>query len=170
MSKIDKLTEETVCQIAAKYGNDPQQIIAVLLDIQEASGKNFVDQKWAQLTSEVLNVPLSKVYDILTFYAMFSTSPRGKYIIEICQSAPCRFCGVKNVILWFEKAAGVKLGETSADGKITLLGTSCVGACEKGPVVKIGDDVFGDLNEEKVINLVKACREGTLKEVYLCQN
>ena len=154
-----------------RYGNDPQQLIAVLLDIQGASGKNYVEKKWAKLTADVLKVPLSKVFDVLTFYAMFGTQPRGEFLIEICSSTPCFFCNSQEVVNWFEAAAGVKVGQTTADGKVTLFYTSCVGACDIGPVAKIGDDVFGNLNEEKVKNLVKLCREGNRQELKsICQN
>jgi NADH-quinone oxidoreductase subunit E len=152
-----------------KYGNDPQQLIAVLLDIQAASGKNCVEKQWAQLASTVLNVPLSKIFDVLTFYAMFSTQPRGEYVIEICRSTPCFFSRSEEAVKWFEGAAGIKMGQTTADGRISLFYTSCVGACGIGPVAKIGDDVFGNLTEEKVKLLVQRCREG--KELLsLCQN
>jgi len=172
MDSDRKLTESSVIKIMEGYGNDPQQLIAVLLDIQTASGRNYVDQQWARLVSKVLAVPLSKIFDVLTFYAMFSTTPRGEYLIEICQSAPCHFNNgplgrAEQVVGWFEAAAGIKMGQTSDDGKITLARTSCVGACEIGPVAKIGDDVFGSLNEEKVKALVKCCREGNISQ---CQN
>ena len=166
---MQELSKDQVLKIMERYGNDPQQLIAVLLDIQAASGKNFVEKHWAQLASEVLNVPLSKIFDVLTFYAMFSTQPRGEYVIEICRSTPCFFSCSDEVVKWFEKAAGVKMGQTTADGKITLFFTSCVGACDIGPVAKIGDDVFGNLTEDKVKLLVERCREG--KELLsLCQN
>ncbi|MDR1251286.1 MAG: NAD(P)H-dependent oxidoreductase subunit E [Treponema sp.] len=159
-----ELTEDHVLKIMERYGNDAQQLIAVLLDIQAASGRNYVDERWSVLTSKTLNVPLSKIYDVLTFYAMFSTEPRGAYVIEICQSTPCHFTRAEEVVGWFEAAVGIKMGETSADGRITLSRTSCVGACDIGPVAKIGDDVFGSLTEEKVRALVKSCREGDLGE------
>ena len=166
------LTKDQVLKIMESYGNDPQQLIAVLLDIQAASGKNFVEKQWAELASAVLDVPLSKVYDVLTFYAMFSTTPRGEYIIEVCQSTPCHFCNADEVLGWFEAAAGIKAGQTSADGKITLVRSSCFGACEIGPAVKIGSDVFGNLNEEKVKMLVNCCRSANGKKELesLCQN
>jgi NADH-quinone oxidoreductase subunit E len=175
MDTTRELTEDAVLHIAEKYGNDPQQLIAVLLDIQAASGRNYVDKKWALLVSKVLDVPLSKIYDVLTFYAMFSTEPRGEYVIEICQSAPCHFNKAQQVVNWFEAEAGIKIGETDAEGKITLARTSCVGACDTGPVAKIGDDVFGSLDGEKVKALVKCCREGNLQAlaragVMACQN
>jgi NADH-quinone oxidoreductase subunit E len=165
-----KLTEDAVLKIMEGYGNDPQQLIAILLDIQAASGRNYVDRQWAELAAGVLAVPLSKIFDVLTFYAMFSTEPRGEYVIEICESAPCRFGKAPQVLGWFEAAAGIKVGETGANGKITLARTSCVGACEIGPVAKIGDDVFGNLTEEKVKALLAGCRAGNLKEVMPCQN
>jgi NADH-quinone oxidoreductase subunit E len=166
---MQELSKDKVLKIMERYGNDPQQLIAVLLDIQAASGKNCVEKQWAQLASAVLNVPLSKIFDVLTFYAMFSTQPRGEYVIEICRSTPCYFSRSGEVVRWFEETAGVKMGQTTADGKITLFYTSCVGSCDIGPAAKIGDDVFGNLTEDKVKQIVGRCREG--KELLsLCQN
>jgi NADH-quinone oxidoreductase subunit E len=166
-----ELTKEDVLKIMENYGNESQQLIAVLLDIQAASGKNCVEQRWAELAGTILKVPLSKIYEVLTFYAMFSTAPRGEYVIEICRSTPCHFTQAEEVTRWFEDAAGIKTGETSADGRITLLRTSCVGACDIGPAVKIGDHVFGSLNEEKVKALVQCCCQGNQEGLQsLCQN
>jgi len=168
---MQNLSKDQVLKILESYGNDPQQLIAVLLDIQAASGINCVEKQWAELTSAVLNVPLSKIYDVLTFYAMFSTEPRGEYVIEICRSTPCFFSKAAEVVHWFETAAGVKMGQTTADGRLSLFFTSCVGACDIGPAVKIGDDVFGNLSEEKVKKLVDCCRNGKSEELRsLCQN
>ncbi|MCL2129498.1 MAG: NAD(P)H-dependent oxidoreductase subunit E [Treponema sp.] len=168
---MQELSKEKVINIMESYGNESQQLIAILLDIQAASGKNYVSKRWAELASTVLNVPLSKIYDVLTFYSMFSTRPRGQYVIEICKSTPCHFTKADEVVKWFEEAAGIKIGETTGDGKITLLRTSCVGACDTGPAVKIGDHVFGNLTSEKVNALVKHCIEGNLKGLEsLCQN
>ena len=168
---MQNLTRENVLEIIAGYGNDPQQLIAILLDIQAASEKNYVDQQWAELTSKTLNVPLSKIYELLTFYSMFNTEKRGEYVIEICKSTPCHFTKATDVLRWFENATGIKAGETTKDGKITLQRTSCIGACDIGPAVKIGDHVFGNLTEEKAGILVRLCRENNEKELQsLCQN
>jgi NADH-quinone oxidoreductase subunit E len=168
---MQKLTKAKILKIMESYGNDPQQLIAILLDIQAASGRNYIPERWVYLASTVLNVPLSKIYDILTFYAMFSTKERGEYIIEICQSTPCHFTQAEEVVHWVEAAAGIKVGETTKDGKLSLFRTSCVGACDIGPVVKIGDHVFGNLTEERVKTLVKCCWEGNSEMMEsLCQN
>jgi NADH-quinone oxidoreductase subunit E len=168
---MQNLSRGQVLKIMERYNNEPQQLIAVLLDIQAASGKNCVEKNWAQLVCETLNVPLSKVYDVLTFYAMFSTEPRGEYIIEICRSTPCFFSRTQEVVKRFEAEAGIKMGETTADGKLSLHYTSCIGACDIGPVAKIGDDVFGNLTAENVKKLVQCCRDGNTEELHaLCQN
>lgn len=168
---MQTITKDKVLAIMTYYNNDPQQLIAVLLDIQAASGVNCVEKQWADLVSSVLNVPLSKIYDVLTFYAMFSTQPRGEYVIEICGSTPCHFTGAGEVVRWFEEAAGIKTGQTTADGKITLSRTSCIGACDIAPAVKIGDNVFGNLTREKVNTLIKCCRDGNVQELEsICQN
>lgn len=168
----DQLSEGQVLKIMDKYGNNAQQLIAVLLDIQAESGANYVDEKWASLTARVLNVPLSQIYDILTFYAMFCSVPRGEYVIEICKSSPCHFTGEPEVVDWFERILGIKMGETTPDGKFTLSQTCCVGACDIGPVAKIGDEVYGNLTFEKVNTLVRSYREGlpSFREALACQN
>ena len=168
---MHELTKENIVKIMENYKNDPQQLIAILLDIQMASGKNYIEQQWATLTSNVLNVPLSKIYDVLTFYAMFSIKERGEYVIEICESTPCHFTKAEELLSWFEDAAGIKTGETTTDGKISIFRTSCIGACDISPAVKIGDHVFGNLTKEKVEDIIKFCREGNSKELAaLCQN
>ena len=171
LKTMQSLSKEQVLKIMERYGNDPQQLITVLLDIQAASGKNCVEKQWAELAAEILNVPLSKIHDVLTFYAMFSTEPRGEYVVEICRSTPCFFTKTGEVVRWFETAAGIKMSETTANGRLSLFYTSCVGACDTGPVAKIGDDVFGNLTEEKVKKLVQCCMEGKAEDLHsLCQN
>ncbi len=166
------LTEDQVLKIMEKYNNDPQQLIAVLLDIQAASGSNYVDEQWAALAARVLDVPLSQVYDILTFYAMFSAKPRGEHVIEICRSTPCHFTEAEQVVGWFEQTLGIKMGETTSDKKFTLSRTCCVGACNVGPVAKIGDEVYGDLTSAKVNTLIRSYRENVPgdREALACQN
>jgi len=180
---MQEIQKNQILKIIERYNNDPQQLIAILLDIQAASGKFYVEKHWAELTAEVLKVPLSRIYDVLTFYSMFNTKPHGEFIVEICRSTPCFFAGhsashdgdgkggSQDIVRFFEEAAGVKIGETTANGRLSLVYTSCIGACDIGPAVKIGDDVFGSLTEEKVKTLVKCCLTGNRQELRaLCQN
>lgn len=167
-----QLTETDILAILRKYDNNPQQLIAILLDVQEASGSNHVDRKWAECIAGALALPISQVHEVLTFYAMFSTVKRGEYVVEICQSTPCGFDRAGQLVAWFEKELGIKMGQTSVDGKFTLQRTCCVGACDVGPVAKIGDEVYGNLTAEKVSAIVAACRNGVTErmEELACQS
>ena len=155
---MPELDEDRVRGILRGFNNDPQQLTAALLDIQEASGRSYVDRRWAELTSKTLKVPLTLVFEMLTFYSMFSTAPRGRHVIEVCRSAPCHFQEAGRVLGWLEEILGVRCGETTPDGLFTLERTSCVGACDSGPAVRVGDEVFGGLTREKAEALVMSLR------------
>jgi NADH-quinone oxidoreductase subunit E len=161
----DELKKEQVLEIIQKKGKQKEQILSILLEIQKASGKNYVDRAWARLVADELGLPLTKVYDVLTFYAMYATEPRGKYVIEICKSAPCHVANASAVVEMFEEALGIKMGETTADQLFTLQYTSCIGACDIAPAVKIGEKVYGHLTKEKVAEIINSFRG-----VSTCQN
>lgn len=153
-----ELKKEQVLKMIKSKKGTKEQLLAILLEIQKASGQNYVDKKWARLVADELGLPLTKVFDVLTFYAMFSTKPRGKYVIEICKSAPCHVTGGASVIQLFEKQLGIKMGETTADRLFTLQYSSCFGACDQAPAVKIGEMIYGKLTEEKVVEIIESFR------------
>lgn len=148
-----------VVAIVEKYGRERDQLLAILLDIQETSGSNSISREDALIVARELGIPLSEVFEVLTFYSMFSTEPRGKYLIEICKSTPCKLCGTAAIVALFEKELGIKIGETTPDRLFSLAYTSCVGACEIGPVAKIGEDVYGDLTPGRVSEIIRKYRE-----------
>lgn len=159
-----ELKKEQVLKIIKSKGKEKEQLLAILLEIQQASGQNYVDKKWARLVADELGLPLTKVYDALTFYAMFSTEPRGKYIIEICQSAPCHVMNKAALVQMFEKQLGIKMGETTPDGLFTLQYSACFGACDLAPAVKIGEKVYGKLTAQKVAEII-----ANYRGVSVCQ-
>lgn len=151
----EELNSSQIIRIIEGIGKSKEQLLSILLVIQNASGKNYVEERWAQIVATELNLPLSKVYDVLTFYAMFSTKPRGKYVIEICKSTPCYISKSDVIAKIFENRLGIKVGETTKDHQFTLLYTACMGACDIGPVAKIGEDVYGDLTPDKINNILR---------------
>ena len=151
----EELNSSQIIRIIEDIGKSQEQLLSILLAIQNASGKNYVEEEWAQIVAMELNLSLSKVYDVLTFYAMFSTKPQGKYVIEICNSTPCYINKSEKIAKIFENQLGIKLGETTKDNQFTLLYTACVGACDIGPVAKIGKDVYGDLTPDKINDIIR---------------
>ncbi|MDF2634653.1 MAG: hypothetical protein K0R78_1527 [Pelosinus sp.] len=152
---VGELNSSQILTIIEGIGKSKEKLLLILLAIQNASGKNSVEEEWAKIVASELNLPLSKVYDVLTFYAMFSTEPRGKYVIEICKSTPCYINKSDAIAKIFEEQLGIKVGETTKDQQFTLLYTACVGACDIGPVAKIGEDVYGDLTQTKIIDIIR---------------
>ena len=108
-----ELKKEQILKIIQEKGQAPENLLAILLTIQEASGRNYINKDWAKIVALELELPLTKVYDILTFHAMFSIEPRGKYVLEICHSAPCRVSKSEQVVQMFTEELGIKMGETT---------------------------------------------------------
>jgi NADH-quinone oxidoreductase subunit E len=159
---MPEFDEKTVLSIMAGYDDDPQQLIAVLLDIQEASGRNFIPKDSLRLVSRVLRVPLARIYEVITFYEMFSLCPRGRRLVEICDSPPCAFNGAEELMGCFREALGIGEGETTEDGLFTLKRAGCFGFCEKAPSVRIGSYRSGGLSLEEVLSLIRREREELL--------
>ena len=97
------------------------------------------------LISEELDVPVSKIYGIATFYAQFSLTPKGDYIIQVCTGTACYVKGAQAVLDEVFHLLGIKSGETTPDGKFTIQDTRCLGCCGLAPVMTINEDVYGRL-------------------------
>ncbi len=116
--------------------------------------QNFVPSEAAELVAERLKVPLSKVYEVLTFYTMFSTKLRGKYVIRVCNSLPCHVTGGSQIIDALFKELKVGFGGTTEDGLFTLEKTGCLGLCGVGPVIMINDQFYGNLTVDRVAEIL----------------
>ncbi|MDR1166816.1 MAG: NAD(P)H-dependent oxidoreductase subunit E [Deltaproteobacteria bacterium] len=158
---MPELSESQARAIMADFHDDPQRLIAILLDIQEASGANRVEKKSALLVSETLGVPLTRIYEILTFYSMFSLAPRGKYLVEACESAPCHFDGGETTLSHLADILGVSPGETTADGLFTLEKSACFGACGHGGAFKIGDEAYRGGSRNQIASVIRSYRENS---------
>lgn len=105
--------------------------------------------------SEGLNIPLSEIYGVVTFYSHFTIEPRGEYTIGVCLGTACYVKGAQAIIDKVSEITGAKVGKTSPDGKFTLEATRCIGACGLAPVMTINEDVYGRLNASEVPDILK---------------
>jgi NADH-quinone oxidoreductase subunit E len=150
---------ERLNDILEKYRYAKENLIQIMLELQALSGKNYLPKEWVEYVAEALELPLSKVYGVITFYAMFSTEPRGKNLIEVCKSGPCHVAGSESIEQLLEKELGVKPGETTADGLFTIERSSCFGACDISPAIKIGEKVYGNLTQDSLKVVIDSYRE-----------
>ena len=138
---------------------DKEHLLSILIEIQRECRRNYINEASAKVVAEKLDIPLVQLYDILTFYAMLETKPRGRYIIEVCNNAPCYISKSHVMAKFLRKELGINFGETTPDGMFSLQYMPCVGACNIGPVIKIGDKVYGHLNEDRIRKILEELRE-----------
>lgn len=150
--------EERVKAIINGHAGDASALLKVLHAIQDLDGVNYLSEQELILVAEGLNVPLSKVYGVATFYSLYSVKPRGRHIIRVCENAPCHVVGAAEVIQALQELLGIKVGETTSDGNFTLELTSCLGVCGVAPAMMIGDDVHGNLTPEKLNSILAEYR------------
>lgn len=137
--------------------NDESSLIAVLHHAQNLYG--YLGREVQEYIADKLNMPVSKVYGVITFYSYFSTEPKGKYVISICIGTACFVKGAKDILEDFKKVLGIKEGETTKDGLFTLDTLRCVGSCAIAPVVLVNDKVYGHFTKAEVTELINSLRE-----------
>lgn len=145
-------------EIVEKHGRTPDKLIGIMLECQEYSKQQYLKNEDILAISQEMNIPESRVYSVASFYSLLSIQPRGKFIIQICNDVPCYINGSMNLVYELENALGIKMGETTKDKLFTLEFTSCLGCCEKAPVMQIDDVVYGNLTNDKLSNILNEYR------------
>jgi len=142
-----------VKSICDKYGNDPGELINILHEAQHLLG--YLPEDVQRVIARKLNIPVSKVYGVVTFYTFFTMSPKGKHPISVCLGTACYVRGSEKLLEEFKRVLGIDVGETTPDGKFSLDCLRCVGACGLAPVVMIGEKVYGRLQPESVKKIIE---------------
>jgi NADH:ubiquinone oxidoreductase subunit E len=148
---LKEFTKEQVVilnSIIEKFKGKPGGLIPVLEEAQVAL--EFIPISVQKRIASGLNLPLSRVYGVVTFYSFFTMTPRGKHTVRVCLGTACYVRGGKALTDALEKQFGIKQGETTADRMFTLESVRCLGACGLGPVVVVDEDVHGRLKPGKV--------------------
>jgi len=144
----DEMVKTTVNQILENYSGREDDLVAVLIDINKSLG--FIPKIALDQVSSRMKLPKSRLFSATTFYSMLSTSPRGRHVVQFCENAPCHVVGGKQLFEALKDQLGLEPGETSEDGKWTLLTTSCIGVCSVGPVILIDDEIYGEVTPSRL--------------------
>jgi NADH:ubiquinone oxidoreductase subunit E len=116
---------------------------------------NYIPKEMLIELSEYLDMPLSKLYSMATFYKALSLIPKGKNIIKVCDGTACHIRSSKSLLDEIEKTLGIKPGETTKDGNFSLETVNCLGSCAIAPVMVINDKYYGKLTPAKVREILK---------------
>ncbi len=147
------MTRSEIEMIINKYGNKESSILAILQDIQ--AKEKYLPREALELVGEKLNIPISKIYRIATFYRAFSLMPRGKHEICVCMGTACHVRGAQRIVDQIKLELGIRPGETTRDQNFTLETVNCLGVCAAGPVVAIDGEYFGKMSPAKVEETLK---------------
>ena len=145
-------------EIMGRYHGEKSSLIAILQDIQEAY--RYLPQNVLQYISKELFVPLTKIYEVATFYKAFSLSPQGEHIVKLCMGTACHVRGAARILDKLERDLALKPGQTSSDYKFTLETVNCVGACALGPVMVLDGEYHGQVNFKAVEKVIGSLTKG----------
>lgn len=140
--------EDQLRQVIAEHKGMPGATMPVLQAAQEIFG--YLPEEVQIMVAEGLDIPLSEVYGVASFYAQFTMNPKGRYQISVCLGTACYVKGAADILTAVEKKLGIKTGSITKDGTFSLDACRCVGACGLAPVMMIGSDVYGRLTPDQV--------------------
>lgn len=149
---ISKEEWEQIEQVIARYKGRHGALIPVLKETQDICG--YLPQKVQHLIAKGLNLPPAQVYGVVSFYAFFTTIPRGKYIIRVCMGTACYVRGSKQILENLQRELNVEVGGITRDRRFSLEAVRCLGACGLAPVMVIGHNTYGMLEPKKAIEIV----------------
>lgn len=128
-------------------------LIIILHKAQEIF--EYIPEEVQEFIAEKIEVPVSKVYGVVSFYNFFSMEPKGKYPISVCTGTACYVRGAEKILEALQKELGLKLGGVTEDGLFSLDSLRCVGACGLAPVMLVGKDVHGKVKPEDVKKIIE---------------
>lgn len=141
-----------VKELLQEFTGTEGPLLPALHKLQDTYG--YVSHDMHRVMSEVLGIPTTQIASVQSFYHFFYEQPQGTYVIRLCGSAPCHMKHADSLLEAFEEALGIRAGETTEDGRFTLLTTGCIGACDRAPAALINDTVYGPLDPAQVKTLL----------------
>ncbi|HOG24771.1 MAG TPA: NADH-quinone oxidoreductase subunit NuoE [Bacteroidales bacterium] len=150
--EINDCHKQTIKEICESFGNKRSELINILHATQEHFG--YLPEPVQLEIALNLNMPLAKVYGVVSFYSFFTMTPKGKFPISVCLGTACYVRGAEKIVEALEKELKIKVGQVTEDGKFSLDCLRCIGACGLAPVMMIGDKVHGRLEPEMIKDIL----------------
>ena len=147
-----KEQEAKLLEVIAKYKGMKGALMPIMQEAQEIYG--YLPYQVQKIISDETGIPIEKIYGVATFYAQFSMSPKGKYVVAMCLGTACYVKGAGAVLEEIEKVLGIEDGGCTPDGKFSLEVCRCVGACGLAPVMIVDGDVYGKMTPDRVAGIL----------------
>ncbi len=148
---------EEVRRLQALYPNKRAALLPVLQLAQEVFG--YISLEVEEYVARLFGLSPAHVHEVVSFYTLFFTRPKGRHVISVCHNLTCHLLGAREMLAYVKERLGVDVGETTKDGRVTLLSVECLCACEVAPMMQVDDRYEGYLTPEKIDRILEGLRE-----------
>lgn len=164
--------QDYVDKVVATYDNRPGALLSILERVQEHHPQKFLPEETLEYIALKLDIPLARIYSVVTFYSLFNLKPQGKHKICVCRGTACHTRGSRNLLDRLKLELGVQGGEeddaaqlaaTTTDGKYSLRTVACFGQCALAPVVEVDHTIYGHMNEQALLREVEGVEKAGRK-------
>lgn len=146
-------------KIVEKYTPELENLLLILTDIQNNSDENYIRDEDMTWVAEYLNITQSSVYGVVKYYSMFSTTPRGRYVIRVCRSPVCGMMGADTVANNLESLLETHEGQVTKDRIFSYEKVECIGQCDRAPSLMVNDEVYGHVTLHEVEDIVSSLQK-----------
>jgi len=154
---LSEAARHELIETAKRYPIKRSAVLHGLRLVQREAG--YVTEAGMREVAALLEMTPHEVYDVATFYTMFYLRPKGEYLIQVCRTLPCALGGAEKLLGHLEQRLGIRAGQTTADGKFTLVTVECLAACGKAPVMQVNDQYHEAVTTEQVDRLIDQWRK-----------
>lgn len=158
MKYLEDMTAQETLAVVQELGGDRAHLLEILLQLQRRSKFSCLNEETADLVAGALGMTHAEIMDVIGFYAMLTLKPTAKYVLEVCSNNPCRVRHSQWVVDLLCQELGVEPFEPTPDGLFVIQYMSCIGACDIGPVIRVKDEIFGNLTPAKIKALLADLR------------
>ncbi len=156
-SKADTGFSPELMEYIETWKDKPGNLIMILHKVQEEQG--FISKEAGKTVAKLLNVPLAKIYGVVTFYHYFRLAKPGKHNIKICMGTACYLKGGEDILSELENLLGIGVNQTTEDEQFSIEAVRCVGACGLAPVIIVDEDVYGKLTKDRLPEILAEYQE-----------
>jgi NADH-quinone oxidoreductase E subunit len=156
---FSKAVEKELQELLTRFPSKRSALIPALHIIQREAG--HLSDEAMQYVADLIGLTPAQVSEVASFYLMFHRKPVGNNVLWVCQNLSCTLRGTEEIIEHLEKRLNIKVGETTPDGKFTLLRQECLGSCDTAPVMQVNDEFEENLTPERVDQILEKLRNKT---------
>jgi NADH-quinone oxidoreductase subunit E len=146
-------TENLVKDLVTVHGNERDALLPILQGVVEKH--NYLTDDVMVEVAKELDISAAEVYGTASFYTFLDIEPKGEYVVRVCKTITCAMKGKNDILETLEDMLKIKIGETTSNGKFSLLETNCMGWCHKAPAMLINETPYTELTREKIVKIIK---------------